>query len=156
MDLGCGWGSFSLFLAERMPNCLVVGVSNSHGQREHILGVAKSRNLKNVRVVTLDVSKAPLRERAIEALVEAFEARQEREQGRPDGDLSGSAAAASLPKGFDRCVSVEMMEHMKNYDLLLGNVSACLKPNGCLFVHIFTHTRFAYHFEAKSEADWMT
>jgi len=138
LDLGCGWGSFSLYLAERMPSCLVVGVSNSHGQREHILGVARDRGLANLQIVTLDVSKAPLRELALKALAEA---RSER----------GLAA----PEGFDRCVSVEMMEHMKNYDLLLASVAACLRPGGRLFVHIFTHTRFAYHFEAKSEADWM-
>jgi len=57
--------------------------------------------------------------------------------------------------GFDRVVSVEMMEHMKNYDILLERISDVLRPGGKLFVHIFVHTRFAYHFVAKTEADWM-
>jgi cyclopropane-fatty-acyl-phospholipid synthase len=132
LDLGCGWGSASLFLAERHPRALVVGVSNSNGQREWILARAKERGLTNLRM-TCDVSKVVLSDAALPALAAE----------RPDA------------VGFDRVVSVEMMEHMKNYDMLLDRVSTVMRPGGRLFVHIFVHTRFAYHFTAKSEADWM-
>eukprot|EP00931_Biecheleriopsis_adriatica_P069584 TRINITY_DN4340_c0_g1_i1.p1 TRINITY_DN4340_c0_g1~~TRINITY_DN4340_c0_g1_i1.p1 ORF type:complete len:888 (+),score=219.88 TRINITY_DN4340_c0_g1_i1:98-2761(+) len=133
LDLGCGWGSASLFLAERFPASLIVGVSNSHGQREWILEQAKQKGFKNLRIVTCDVSKKPLSDAALPVL----------KAERPDA------------KGFDRVVSVEMMEHMKNYDLLLERISHVLRPGGKLFVHIFVHTRLAYHFIAKTEADWM-
>eukprot|EP00928_Gymnodinium_smaydae_P043269 TRINITY_DN2902_c0_g2_i2.p1 TRINITY_DN2902_c0_g2~~TRINITY_DN2902_c0_g2_i2.p1 ORF type:complete len:883 (-),score=202.46 TRINITY_DN2902_c0_g2_i2:277-2871(-) len=133
LDLGCGWGSASLFLAEKFPASLIVGVSNSHGQREWILNQAKERGFKNLRIVTCDVSKVPLSEAALPVL----------KAERPDA------------KGFDRAVSVEMMEHMKNYDILLERVSDVLRPGGKIFIHIFVHTRFAYHFIAKTEADWM-
>jgi len=133
LDLGCGWGSASLFLAEKFRKALVVGVSNSHGQRGWIMEQAKQRGLSNLRIVTCDVSKVPLVDAALPVL------KKERPQA----------------EGFDRVVSVEMMEHMKNYDILLERVSATLRPGGKLFVHIFVHTRFPYHFVARSEADWM-
>jgi cyclopropane-fatty-acyl-phospholipid synthase len=133
LDLGCGWGSNTLFMAERLPKALVVGVSNSHGQREWILGQAKQRGLSNVRVVTCDVSKHPLREAAFDVL----------KTERPSAT------------GFDRVVSVEMCEHMKNYDALFRRIADVLKPGGKFFVHIFAHLHFAYHFIARSEADWM-
>jgi len=56
---------------------------------------------------------------------------------------------------FDRVVSVEMFEHMRNYQALLGRIAGWLRPGGTLFVHIFTHTRFAYPFEVRDETDWM-
>jgi cyclopropane-fatty-acyl-phospholipid synthase len=56
---------------------------------------------------------------------------------------------------FDRIISVEMMEHMKNYQLLLEKVSKFLKADGLLFVHIFTHARASYHFETKGPDNWM-
>jgi len=60
------------------------------------------------------------------------------------------------PQGrFDRIVSVEMFEHMRNYALLLQRVAQWLKPDGRLFVHIFVHDRFAYPFETDGNADWM-
>jgi len=133
LDLGCGWGSASLFLAAKFPKALIVGVSNSHGQRGWILEQAKQRGLSNLRIVTCDVSQVPLADAALPVL----------KKERP------------LAEGFDRVVSIEMMEHMKNYDILLERVAATLRPGGKLFVHIFVHTRFPYHFIAKSEADWM-
>lgn len=133
LDLGCGWGSASLFLAAKFPRALVVGVSNSHGQRGWILNVAKERGLTNLRIATCDVSKVPLADVALPVL----------KVERPEA------------KGFDRVVSVEMMEHMKNYDILLERVSNVMRPGAKLFVHIFVHTEFAYHFIAKTEADWM-
>jgi cyclopropane-fatty-acyl-phospholipid synthase len=48
-----------------------------------------------------------------------------------------------------------MFEHMKNYERLMANISRWLKPDGKLFVHIFTHKDYAYHFVARDESDWM-
>jgi cyclopropane-fatty-acyl-phospholipid synthase len=56
---------------------------------------------------------------------------------------------------FDRVVSIEMFEHMKNYQLLLGRISRWLAPGGLLFVHIFTHSSLAYHFVPDGPGDWM-
>ena len=61
----------------------------------------------------------------------------------------------SSEKTFDRVVSIEMFEHMRNYDELLKRVSEWLKKDGKLFVHIFSHKEIAYPFEDKGEGDWM-
>jgi len=119
LDLGCGWGAFSLYAAARFPASKVVGVSNSHSQRAYILGQARGRGLTNLSIVTGDINDLQLEER------------------------------------FDRVVSVEMMEHVRNYQLLLHKVASWMKRDGLLFVHIFTHSRFAYPFEVKDQRDWM-
>jgi cyclopropane-fatty-acyl-phospholipid synthase len=119
LELGCGWGSLSLWLAERYPRARITGVSNSATQKEHIDTEARRRGLTNLRIITCDMNR--------------FD--------------SGET--------FDRVVSVEMFEHMKNYERLLGNIARWLKPEGRLFVHIFTHREYAYHFEARDESDWM-
>jgi len=62
----------------------------------------------------------------------------------------------TISEKFDRVVSVEMFEHMRNYKLLLEKISGFLKPDGKLFVHIFTHKEFAYKFEVKDSTDWMS
>jgi len=121
LELGCGWGSLTLWMAEQYPGSRITGVSNSATQKLHIESEAARRGLSNVRIVTADMND--------------FEA--------------GDAA-------FDRVVSVEMFEHMKNYQLLLGKISRWLRPGGKLFVHIFTHREFAYHFEGKDPSDWIT
>jgi cyclopropane-fatty-acyl-phospholipid synthase len=120
LELGCGWGSFSLYLAERLPSSRITGVSNSRTQKEHIDCEAQRRGLKNLTIMTCDIN--------------TFDA----EEGR-----------------FDRVVSVEMFEHMKNYQALMAAIARWLKPDGLLFVHIFTHTKLAYHFVARDETDWM-
>jgi cyclopropane-fatty-acyl-phospholipid synthase len=120
LELGCGWGSLTLFIAERFPRVRITGVSNSRTQREFIQAEAQRRGLNNVQILTCDMN--------------TFEA--------------GVAA-------YDRVLSVEMFEHMKNYQRLLGNVARWLKPRGLLFVHIFTHRELAYHFEARDSSDWM-
>ena len=119
LDLGCGWGAFSLYAAERFSHSKVVGVSNSHSQRTFIEQQAAARGLTNLQIVTADINE--------------FEA--------------GCR--------FDRIVSVEMMEHVRNYKLLLRNVAGWLRPDGLLFVHIFTHRRFAYPFTVRDSSDWM-
>jgi len=120
LELGCGWGSLSLYLAERFPGSRVTGVSNSRSQKEHIDTQARKRGLSNVRIIT--------------------------------GDMNTFDVAAG---GFDRVVSIEMFEHMKNYRALMAAIARWLRPDGLLFVHIFTHRRLAYHFVARDETDWM-
>lgn len=120
LELGCGWGSLSLYLAERYPNATITAVSNSRTQKEYIDGEARRRGFTNLTILTCDMN------------------------------------ALELPAGkFDRVVSVEMFEHMKNYQRLLGNIARWLKPGGLLFVHIFTHLKYPYHFVARDQTDWM-
>jgi len=121
LELGCGWGSLTLWMAEKYPHSRITGVSNSATQKAHIDAEAARRGFKNVRILTADMND--------------FEA----------GDTS-----------FDRVVSVEMFEHMKNYQLLMAKVARWLRPGGKLFIHIFTHREFAYHFEGKDPSDWIT
>jgi len=120
LELGCGWGSLTLFMAKKFPDSKITGVSNSATQREFILGKAKERNLHNIDIITSDMNQF------------------------------------QIEKKFDRVVSVEMFEHMRNYELLLDKVSSFLKPNGTLFVHIFVHKEQPYLFEVKDETDWMS
>ena len=120
LDLGCGWGSFTLYLAERFPGLRITSVSNSATQRAHIEGECRTRGFGNVRVITRDINELEL----------------------PEG-------------AFDRVVSVEMFEHMKNYKELLSRIDRWLAPGGKLFVHIFTHHEIAYHFEPRGPGDWM-
>jgi cyclopropane-fatty-acyl-phospholipid synthase len=119
LELGCGWGSLSLWLAERFPAARITGVSNSATQKQYIDAECARRGLTNLEILTCDMN--------------CF-----------DIDLR-----------FDRVVSVEMFEHMKNYQRLLANIHRWLSPGGLLFVHIFTHREYAYHFEARDESDWM-
>ena len=119
LELGCGWGSLTLWMAERFPGARITAVSNSAPQREFLEARLAEKKLGNVRVITRDMND--------------FE---------PEGT-------------FDRVVSVEMFEHMKNYEELLARIARWLEPSGRLFVHIFTHREFAYPFEADGEDDWM-
>lgn len=121
LELGCGWGSLSLWLAEWFPRMRITGVSHSRSQKAFIDDQARRRGLANLRIVTCDMN---------------------------DFDTA--------PGRFDRVVSIEMFEHMKNWPRLLHGVSRWLKPGGLFFLHIFTHHRFAYHFEARDESDWMS
>lgn len=120
LDLGCGWGSLTLFLAERYPRSKIISVSNSNSQREHIEGVCRRRQFGNVRVITGDINEVEL-----------------------PADT------------FDRVLSIEMFEHMKNYERLLAKIAHSLKSEGRLFVHIFTHRKLAYHFVSEGPSDWM-
>ncbi|MHC4845231.1 MAG: SAM-dependent methyltransferase [Planctomycetota bacterium] len=119
LDLGCGWGSLTLWIAEHYPTCRVLSVSNSSGQRAFIEGRCAEKGFDNVEVVTTDVNEF-----------------------RTD-------------RAFDRVMSVEMFEHMRNYEELLARIDGMLRPGGKLFVHIFTHREFAYPFQAEGEDDWM-
>jgi cyclopropane-fatty-acyl-phospholipid synthase len=123
LELGCGWGSFSLWAAARFPNSRITAVSNSASQRLYIEEQAQRRGLTNLQVITANIV--------------AFTP--------PDAGQ------------YDRVVSIEMFEHLKNYRLMLRRVATWLRPGGCLFVHIFSHRTFAYHFEDSGDpSDWMT
>jgi cyclopropane-fatty-acyl-phospholipid synthase len=119
LELGCGWGSLTLWMAQRYPNSAVTAVSNSAPQREFIETRAQERGLSNLTVITQDMNDF---------------------QTEP---------------GFDRVVSVEMFEHMRNWGELLGRVAAWLKEDGKFFFHIFTHRTHAYTFETEGEDNWM-
>lgn len=133
LELGCGWGSLTLWMAERFPRSRFTGVSNSRTQREFILAEAARRGLGNIEILTCDMNR--------------FE----------PPTAAGETPDVSTPcvGRFDRVVSVEMFEHMRNYEVLLGRISRWLKPEGRLFVHIFTHREYAYPFVARDASDWM-
>jgi cyclopropane-fatty-acyl-phospholipid synthase len=111
LDLGCGWGSLSLWLAERYPNARVLAVSNSAPQRRWIEAQRERRGLTQPAVMTVDINEFSPVER------------------------------------FDRVISIEMFEHMRNWELLLARIADWLEPDGKLFVHVFSHRRLAYTFE---------
>eukprot|EP00842_Homolaphlyctis_polyrhiza_P004233 jgi/Hompol1/4810/HPOL_003894-RA len=149
LDLGCGWGSLSLFLAQnlnidltshepvllsslslllttkqRFPNSKVVGLSNSSTQREYILSKAASLSLKNLSIITADINTF--------------------------------TAPSATDFTFDRIFSIEMFEHMKNYQSLLSKVSTWLEPvTGRLFVHVFAHKSMPYDFKTDEDNSWM-
>jgi cyclopropane-fatty-acyl-phospholipid synthase len=131
LDLGCGWGSLSLWLAEHYPNSQIAGLSNSHGQRQFIEGRAAEKGFKNLTICTGNVA--------------VF-----------DFPATAPTSGLEVVGGFDRVMSIEMFEHMKNYGLLLEKISRWLHSGGQLFVHIFVHKTLAYHFEVKDQSDWMT
>jgi cyclopropane-fatty-acyl-phospholipid synthase len=121
LELGCGWGSFSLWMAEHFPNAHITVVSNSNTQRQHIEQQAQQRGFNNLKVITTDVN------------------------------------VLDLPAcSFDRVVSVEMFEHVRNYQKLFANISKWLKPDGLLWCHIFCHRFLQYPFEVNNKMDWMS
>jgi len=120
LELGCGWGSLTLWMAQRYRAAHIVAVSNSAPQREHIQRRCRELGLANVTVLTCDVN------------------------------------ALSLPaNGFDRCVSIEMFEHMRNYEQLLRRIAGWLRPDGKLFAHLFCHRDLMYPFDTAADDDWM-
>ena len=125
LELGCGWGSLTLWIAERYTGARVTAVSNSAAQRRNIEAAAQRRGIENVRVITADMND--------------FE----------------PAVAQPGSHTFDRVVSVEMFEHMRNYQALLARIASWLRPGGKLFVHHFCHDQLAYPFETNGSANWM-
>jgi cyclopropane-fatty-acyl-phospholipid synthase len=120
LELGCGWGSLSLYMAKQFPTSRITGVSNSRSQKEFIDRQAKTRGLSNLEIVTADMN--------------VFE---------------------PASKDFDRVVSVEMFEHMRNWKLLLDRIACWTKPSATLFIHVFSHKDVAYPFEVRDSSDWM-
>ncbi len=120
LELGCGWGSLTLWMAERYPAARITAVSNSASQRRHIEAQCRERGLDNVLVLTRDMSHL------------------------------------TLPGGrFDRCISVEMFEHLRNYETVMSRIAGWLRPGGKLFVHIFAHRTLMYPFETAGADNWM-
>ena len=119
LELGCGWGSLTLWMAENYPNSRILAVSNSRSQREFILSRARNKGLNNIDVLTCDVNRF------------------------------------QTDRHFDRVISIEMFEHVRNWMHLLNNIAHWLKPDGSLFMHVFAHRRYAYFFETEGEDNWM-
>jgi cyclopropane-fatty-acyl-phospholipid synthase len=120
LELGCGWGSLSLWMAERYPDSRITSVSNSHAQRAFIQAEAMKRGLSNLQVVTCDINRMETERR------------------------------------FDRIVSVEMFEHLRNWPEAFRRVRSWLQPDGRFFMHVFVHRCTPYAFEARDESDWMS
>ena len=119
LDLGCGWGSFTLWAAQIFPKSRFTAVSNSKTQKLFIEKKVRERGLTNIQVITADINELQLSDK------------------------------------YDRVVSVEMFEHVRNYQELLKRISGWLDPTGILFVHIFCHKELMYPFETKGKDDWM-
>ncbi|WP_440221746.1 SAM-dependent methyltransferase [Dokdonella sp. MW10] len=120
LELGCGWGSLTLWMAARYPSSRITAVSNSRPQRAFIEARCRERGLDNVEVVTADVNTLRLPEAR-----------------------------------YDRVVSIEMFEHMRNYEHLLARIASWLLPGGKLFVHLFCHRTLLYPFETQGDGNWM-
>ena len=120
LDLGCGWGSFSLYAAKRFPSTEFTCVSNSQSQIDFIKDCAEEEGLTNVSAMKSDVN-----------------------------DLQ-------LEKGFDRVISIEMFEHLRNYASILTTLRLLLTDEGKVFIHIFCHKSLLYLYEIQSDSDWMT
>lgn len=120
LELGCGWGSLSLWMAERFRGSRITALSNSHSQREYIEAQAAQRGLTNLTVITRDIN--------------AFDTEQR----------------------FDRVVSVEMFEHLRNWPQAFGRVARWLNPEGRFFMHVFAHREAPYAFVERDASDWMS
>jgi cyclopropane-fatty-acyl-phospholipid synthase len=121
LELGCGWGSLSLWMADHYRNSQITAVSNSHSQRHYIEREAQARGLLNLRVITCDVNR--------------FE-----------------TEAAH----YDRVVSVEMFEHLRNWPHIFARVAGWLKPGGHFFMHVFATRGAPYAFVERDASDWMS
>ncbi len=119
LELGCGWGSLTIWLGKHYPNAKITAVSNSTTQKAYIDARASDLGIDNITVITCDMNDF------------------------------------STTDQFDRVVSIEMFEHMRNYELLFERISAWLKPTGKLWFHIFCHRTMPYFFQDDGEADWM-
>lgn len=120
LELGCGWGSLTLWMAEHYPHSRITALSNSNSQREYIEAEAKRRGLANVRVLTRDINQFDTADR------------------------------------FDRVVSVEMFEHLRNWPQAFANVARWLRPDGRFFMHVFAHRGAPYPFVERDASDWMS
>jgi len=119
LELGCGWGSLTLWMAQSFPKARILAVSNSQSQRALITNEAKARGLSNVKVVTADMNDF------------------------------------AIVRRFDRVISIEMFEHMANWQRLLQRVRGWLDPDGRLFLHVFSHRSTPYRFSEENEDDWI-
>lgn len=119
LDLGCGWGALSLWIAARYPRCQVLAASNSANQRAFIESQRDQRGLRNLECLRADMSQA------------------------------------EPPGRFDRVLSVEMFEHLRNWRRMFARVARWLDPDGRFFLHVFTHRSTGYAFADRGAGDWM-
>lgn len=119
LELGCGWGSLSLYIAERFPDSRITAVSNSNTQVAYVQRRAREKKLINLKVIKSDMNDF------------------------------------NCDQTFDRVISVEMFEHMRNYRILFRRISKCLRLGGKLFFHIFTYAGTPYLYDGEDETDWM-
>ena len=119
LELGCGWGSLSFYLAKKFPDSRIISVSNSRLQIDYINQLAAQNRIENLRAVKADINNFTTDAR------------------------------------FDRIVSVEMFEHMRNYQKLMEKVSSFLNDDGKLFVHIFSHKFYPFSYQNSKNTDWM-
>jgi cyclopropane-fatty-acyl-phospholipid synthase len=119
LELGCGWGSLTLWMAAQYPASRITAVSNSSSQRASIEAEARRRGLSNVQVITADMN------------------------------------VFAAPGHYDRVMSVEMFEHMRNWRTLFGRVHDWLRPGGRFFMHVFCHHSTPYAFVDGGPSDWM-
>ena len=120
LELGCGWGSLTLWLAEKFPSSHVTAISNSSSQRSYILKKINELGLTNVEVLTKDINNF------------------------------------TPTTNFDRIVSVEMFEHLRNYNEIFSRISQWLNKEGKFFMHIFCNELEPYLFVDRGPSDWMT
>lgn len=120
LELGCGWGSLSLWMAHRFPASRITALSNSNSQRRYIEAEASRQGLQNLSVLTRDFNGFDTAER------------------------------------FDRIVSVEMFEHLRNWPRAFANVARWLRPEGRFFMHVFAHRGAPYEFVERDASDWMS
>ena len=119
LELGCGWGSLTCFMAKKYPKSEITAVSNSKDQKKYILKRCTENQIENVKVITADMNDFEIQEK------------------------------------YDNVISIEMFEHMRNYQKLLSKISNFLNEKGSLFIHIFAHEFLAYPFENEGDGDWM-
>lgn len=119
LELGCGWGSLTLYMARKYPNANITAISNSHGQRKFIEQKMQKEDITNVKIITTDINEFQIEQK------------------------------------FDRVVSIEMFEHVRNYKPLFANIKSWLKDDGKLFIHIFCHKDATYFFETEGDDNWM-
>lgn len=120
LELGCGWGSLTLWMAQNYPQSQITAISNSHSQRQHIEKCAHALDLTNIEVITCDINDF------------------------------------NTEKQFDRVVSIEMFEHLRNWELIFKKIADWLKQDGKFFMHVFTNRQAVYAFEVKDSSDWMS
>ncbi len=120
LELGCGWGAWTLWLARHYPAAHITAVSNSHSQRAYILQAARKEGLNNIAIITADMN------------------------------------TFDIDKQFDRVISIEMFEHIRNHELLMQRIAGWLKDTGKFFMHIFCHKSTPYYFIARYSSDWMS
>jgi cyclopropane-fatty-acyl-phospholipid synthase len=119
LDLGCGWGSMSMWVARHFPDCRILAVSNSRSQARFIRERCDQCGIDSVEVVTADMNEF------------------------------------STDRRFDRVVSVEMFEHIRNWGRLFQRVASWLRPSGRFFLHVFCHREYAYLYTDNGTTDWM-